>query len=143
MSVDFECRLRVRSYELDSFSHVNHAVFLNYLEAARGEFLQQCGLGFADFEAWGAFPVVRRAELNYRAPLLADQEIGVTGRFEPLRRTGFRVTQSIRRIEDGVISLDAVIDLVFIDRRGRPLAVPDLFRDGLLAGPSGSAVVSR
>ena len=33
--------VEVRSYELDSYNHVNNAVYLNYLEYARMEF---CGV---------------------------------------------------------------------------------------------------
>lgn len=32
--------LEVRGYELDSFNHVNNAVYLNYFEAARWKFLE-------------------------------------------------------------------------------------------------------
>lgn len=35
----FEYRLTVRGYELDSYNHVNNAVYLNYLEQARWEIL--------------------------------------------------------------------------------------------------------
>ncbi|MSR36396.1 MAG: hypothetical protein EXR95_07100 [Gemmatimonadetes bacterium] len=31
----FESRFKVRSYELDGFAHMNHAVFLNWFEQAR------------------------------------------------------------------------------------------------------------
>jgi acyl-CoA thioester hydrolase len=33
----FEYSLNVRGYELDSYGHVNHAVYLNYFEQARWE----------------------------------------------------------------------------------------------------------
>ncbi len=36
----YEYRLTVRGYELDSYNHVNHAVYLNYLEQARWEILK-------------------------------------------------------------------------------------------------------
>ncbi len=36
-----EYYLEVRGYELDSFNHVNNAVYLNYLEVARWKFLQE------------------------------------------------------------------------------------------------------
>ncbi len=39
----------VTSYELDSFGHVNNAVFLNYLEKARCDFMTLKGLRFDDF----------------------------------------------------------------------------------------------
>jgi YbgC/YbaW family acyl-CoA thioester hydrolase len=40
----FEYKITVRGYELDSFGHVNHAVYLNYMEQARWEIIRQIGL---------------------------------------------------------------------------------------------------
>lgn len=131
----FEARFRVRSYEMDSFGHMNNAVFLNYLEAARGEYLLQSGLSFNHFEEWGAFPVVRRAELSFQAALKTHDDIIITGEMEPLRRTGFRAHQQIIRASDGQVALDACLELVFTDRNGRPMAAPEIFRREFLEGP--------
>lgn len=40
----FEYRFTVRGYELDSYGHVNNAVYLNYFEQARWEILRELGL---------------------------------------------------------------------------------------------------
>ena len=40
----FEYTFNVRGYELDSYGHVNHAVYLNYFEQARWELFRQLGL---------------------------------------------------------------------------------------------------
>ncbi len=40
----YEYQLTVRGYELDSYGHVNHAVYLNYLEQARWEIIREAGL---------------------------------------------------------------------------------------------------
>jgi YbgC/YbaW family acyl-CoA thioester hydrolase len=37
----FEFKLNVRGYELDSYGHVNNAVYLNYFEQARWEILRE------------------------------------------------------------------------------------------------------
>ena len=36
----------VRSYELDAYNHVNNAVYLNYLEYARMEYLRRIGFDY-------------------------------------------------------------------------------------------------
>ena len=36
----YTCHLTVRGNELDSFGHVNNAIYLNYLEQARWEILR-------------------------------------------------------------------------------------------------------
>jgi acyl-CoA thioester hydrolase len=40
----FEYTFSVRGYELDSYGHVNHAVYLNYFEQARWELFRQLDL---------------------------------------------------------------------------------------------------
>jgi YbgC/YbaW family acyl-CoA thioester hydrolase len=40
----FEYNFSVRGYELDSYGHTNHAVYLNYLEQARWELFRQLDL---------------------------------------------------------------------------------------------------
>lgn len=40
----FEYRLSVRGYELDSYKHLNNAVYLNYYEQARWEIMRETGL---------------------------------------------------------------------------------------------------
>lgn len=40
----FEYKLSVRGYELDSYGHVNNAVYLNYFEQARWEIFRQLDL---------------------------------------------------------------------------------------------------
>lgn len=58
----------VRGYELDSFGHVNNAVYVSYLEQARWEILAQTGwLGwFADNGRW---LVVTETNIRYAREL--------------------------------------------------------------------------
>lgn len=57
---DFE----VQGYELDSFNHVNNAVYLNYLESARWNFFKDYGyLEFMMSER--IYPVVIEAHIKY------------------------------------------------------------------------------
>jgi len=64
--------LPVRSYELDSYGHVNNANYFNYLEFARGEYLLQRGLSLLHFKKWNAFPRIIRAGINYRSSAFAE-----------------------------------------------------------------------
>ncbi|MCA1596829.1 MAG: acyl-CoA thioesterase [Chloroflexi bacterium] len=134
-AMKYECTFVVRSYEMDSFGHVNNAVYLNYLEAARGEYLRQHGLSYDLFREWGAFPVVRRVSLEFVSPLKVYDEIAIEGTFEPLRRTGFKAHQVIVRAASRSLVLDARLELVFTGSSGRPIAVPEIFRDRFLKSP--------
>ncbi|MDX1567801.1 MAG: acyl-CoA thioesterase, partial [Longimicrobiales bacterium] len=44
----FETSIETRSYELDAFGHLNHAVYLNYFEVARIKLLEEAGYPVQD-----------------------------------------------------------------------------------------------
>ena len=56
----------VRTPELDSFGHVNHAVFLTYLEHGRFEAMQQSGFSWDDLDERGWTIFVVRLEIARR-----------------------------------------------------------------------------
>ena len=60
--------VRVRTYELDSFGHVNNSVYLNYFEEARAEYLLQLGVSFDDFAKAGCQLVIVESYVKYISP---------------------------------------------------------------------------
>ena len=58
----------VRTAELDSFGHVNHAVYLNYLEHSRFQALKEAGFSWVvlDERNWAIFVVETRGRLSGR-----------------------------------------------------------------------------
>ena len=67
------CELTVRGYELDSFGHVNNAVYLNYAETAMWHCLNRYGL-VQLLRQEGLFPVILETSVRYIHELhLLDQ----------------------------------------------------------------------
>jgi len=96
----FTLEMAVRDYECDLQAVVNNAVYQNYLEHARHEYLKSRGVDFARLAAEGINLVVTRVEIDYRYPLRSGDRFFVevaTERISPVR-IGFR--QSIRRLPD-------------------------------------------
>ena len=62
----FEEHFKVRDYELDLQGIVNNAVYQNYLEHTRHEFLNAKGLNFQELHEQGYDAVVIRAEIDYK-----------------------------------------------------------------------------
>ncbi len=120
--------VRVQSYQLDSFGHVNNSVYLNYLEAARQQFLRQVGLSFHDFARWGAFPVVTKATLEFKSFLRADDEVALHGAVLDARRAKFAIEYRAVRAADDTLVLLARTEHVFIGSAGRPVGIPEPFR---------------
>lgn len=65
----YELEFKVRDYECDIQGIVNNAVYQNYLEHTRHEFLRSTGNDFAQLHTQGIDPVVIKSELEYKAPL--------------------------------------------------------------------------
>jgi len=130
----FEARMRVRSYELDSFRHANHAVFLNYLEEARFETLREAGFTYRDIQARGWAVHVVRLEVDYLAELQLADEVRVQTCVHDYRRTSMRFAQRILRgrpDQEAVEAARAIVTAVWIGENGRPMRVPAEAREAL------------
>ena len=70
-------QVRVRFGELDPYNHVNHAVYLVYLEAGRVEALEWVGLALDRMSAEGWQVVVADLEVRFRASAVAGDILTV------------------------------------------------------------------
>ena len=92
--------LAVRDYECDLQGVVNNAVYLNYLEHARHEYLKALGLNFASLHEEGCDLVALRVEIDYKAPLTSGDEFGIRTHMSRQSRLRFAFDQTIRRLAD-------------------------------------------
>jgi YbgC/YbaW family acyl-CoA thioester hydrolase len=125
--------MKVRSYELDAYGHVNHAVFLHYYEQARLEYLERRGLSFRTFWEEGYLTVIVRAEVDYIKPLEMSQRITIPGEIEQVGDTSIILHQEILRLPERELVSRGRFVVVFLSREtNRPVAVPDSFRQAFL-----------
>ena len=122
------------SYELDGFGHVNNAVYLQYLEGARMDYMRQRGLAYADFRRWRLFPVVVSARLDFRHPALADDELLISAWIASCGATKFSLVYEMTRPADGRSILAAETVHVFVDEKGRPQRLPGEFFEKFISG---------
>jgi len=127
MEYVFETEMMVRDYECDLQGIVNNAVYQNYLEHARHEFLHEVGLDFAQLCADGIDAVVTRIEMDYKLPLRPRDLFIVKLGMRKQGRVRFVFDQAIFRKADGKLVLEAQVFAV-LTRNGRPIA-PTLFDD--------------
>jgi YbgC/YbaW family acyl-CoA thioester hydrolase len=71
-------KISVRSYELDSFGHVNNAIYLQYFEIARCAWLQDAGLPFPEIQRAGIQIVIADAYIKYLSPAFFTDELSIT-----------------------------------------------------------------
>lgn len=121
-------RIRVRNDELDGFGHVNHAVYLHYLEDARWAALEEWGFSFDKLQRRGWTIVATEVRLSYRAPAYGREVLEVHTTFGPTSRVRSLWKQRIRRPGKEQLLLDAEIGGVFLGRNGRPIRIPEELR---------------
>lgn len=118
--------LQVRDYECDMEGIVNNAVYQNYLEHARHQFLRHIGVSFTELVRSGIHPVVVRSELDYKQPLKSGDEFWIGTRLERPTRLKLLFEQDIfRNARDQehpeVLAVHARITTAAIGADGRPL----------------------
>lgn len=119
-----ELVMDVRDYECDLQGVVNNAVYMNYLEHARHEYLKSRDVDFAEVTRQGIHLVVVRAELDYRKSLTSGDGFSITTRFERDGRLKIVFIQEIIRRRDELLMLSARITATALNEKGRPF-VPE------------------
>ena len=116
-----ECSLKVRTYECDSYNHVNNANYLNYLEYARYEFLRDIGFDYEKAVKAGYGVYIARIEIDYKRPAFTDDELVIKS--HPIKKGAVSGTlaQEIWRGEDLIIS--AKVTWAFVDSSGYPARI--------------------
>jgi len=129
----FKVTLTTRSYEMDSLGHANNAVYLNYLEHCRMQWLYSQGITAGDFQRLQIFPVIANININYIHELTDGQTITVTVKTE--EQTGRKIIfyQTILN-EAGILCAEAHVTVVWLgpDRKVIPPPVdhfPELFKE--------------
>ena len=121
--------ITVRGYELDSYGHVNNAVYLQYLEQARWLFMRDKGyLNRINDEE--LFLVVTETNIRYiREANLFDELVVVTKMraVKPFLVFSQRIVNEKNRL---VLSR-ATVKTVFVDRRRIPLDIPSYILETL------------
>jgi acyl-CoA thioester hydrolase len=117
-----ECTLKVRTYECDSYGHVNNANYLHYLEFARYEFLRVIGFDYPGAIKAGYGVYVARIEINYKRPAVTDDELRIYS--WPIKKGAVSgiIAQEIRRGEEVIV--EAKVTWAVVDSSGLPTKLP-------------------
>jgi len=120
MDYKFKIDLHVRDYECDMQGYVNNAVYQNYLEHARHEYLQKLGINFAVLAKQKINLVVVRVELDYRFPLQSGDHFWIGSNLERISKIRFKFWQDLYRHPDDKPVLKSVVVGTSLNEKGRP-----------------------
>lgn len=89
---------RVRFGDLDAMRHLNNVVFLRYFETARIAYLREIvpshDPAHPEQDAFGL--IFAECHINYRSPVLFDEEVAITCSIANVKRSSFRVEFDMR-----------------------------------------------
>jgi YbgC/YbaW family acyl-CoA thioester hydrolase len=114
--------LTVRGYELDSYGHVNNAVYLQYLEQARWEFIRGNGV-YEALLAHGMLLVITETTIRYKREALLFDELEIETHCE-LKSPFVIFHQKIVNRQSGLTVARASVKSVFLDRERIPQDIP-------------------
>ncbi len=129
---DFSIELDVRWGDVDSFGHVNNAVFLAYLEQCRSLWMDSVPCHWQDGDTG---PVVANVNINYRRPIHWPARLEVTLRPESPGRSSIKLHGEIRSVSrdkdvQPTLFADAAVTLVWIDKAsGESVPLPASIRE--------------
>ena len=126
-------KLTVRSYECDSYSHVNNANYLNYLEYARMEYLNAIGFDYKGMVEEGYYLYVTHIDIYYKASALLGDELSI--QVIPVKMGAVSGTfHQIVAKADGTVCAEADVSWASVNAQtGRPCKLPAKFMvEGLL-----------
>lgn len=131
MSKVYSLEFEVRDYELDQYGVVNNAVYLNYLEHARHQFLHEVGIDPAAVARSGRSLALAEIHVRYRGPLRSRERFRVQVYIGEMRGARVGIEQRIVSEPHGRAVLEAHAVAVFLDEQGRPQRVTPEHRAAL------------
>ena len=124
--------IEARSYEIDVYGHVNHGVYVWWMEHGRTAFLAERGMSWTSIpEEMGVHVVVVSQKIDYRAQVRLGDRLVVTTRLARAGRTSFALSHRIAW-PNGQAAAEGEVVLVAIDAEGRPTPLPPDLRSRLM-----------
>jgi acyl-CoA thioester hydrolase len=108
---------------LDSFGHVNNAVYMKLYEEARWDMITAGGYGFAEVQKYQQGPVIIDAHISFRKELHLREHIRIESRVTEVRKVLGKVEQVLFN-QAGEVSSEALFTIGFFDMKLRKLIPP-------------------
>ena len=125
MHENFFYKVKIYYEDTDSGGVVYYANYLKFLERARTEALFSIGYSNKkiknDFES---LIIVKACNIEYKKSAHLEDELTVRSFVKSITKTSFFMNQIITRKKDEII-VEAQVHLVFVDKKGKPIKIPD------------------
>jgi len=124
MHKNFFHKIKVYYEDTDSGGVVYYANYLKFLERARTEALFSIGFSNKKIEQeFGSLIIVKSCNIEYKKFAHLENELTIRSFVKSITKTSFFMNQVIKN-EDSIIA-EAKTHLVFINRSGKPIKIPE------------------
>ena len=124
MHKNFFHKLKVYYEDTDSGGVVYYANYLKYLERARTESLFSIGFSNKKIQdQFNSLIIVKSCNIDYKKSAYLEDELTIRSFVKSITKTSFFMNQIISKADK--IIVEAQIHLVFINKEGKPVKIPD------------------
>ncbi|MEA9356520.1 acyl-CoA thioesterase [Bacteriovorax sp. PP10] len=123
----YEYEIKILEHHLDTFGHVNNAVYLELYEEARWDFITKNNLGMKEILETKIGPVLLDLNLTFKSELKNRETIKIISQARPEMRNRFVMILDQKMVrEDGKVASTLTISVGMMDLEGRKLIAPTL-----------------
>ncbi len=123
----FEYDVLIRECHLDSFGHVNNAVYVQLYEEARWDFITKHGFGLDYIQKHQKGPVILDLKVRFRKELKNREQVKILSQTIEIMNPRIMVLEQKILSPLGKLASDAIFTVGFFDLKERKLidATPD------------------
>lgn len=125
----FEYSIQIKEFHLDTFGHVNNAIYMALYEEARWDFITKHGYGLEKIQQERKGPVILESTIRFRRELINREIITIISEpVDPEKSKIMTINQKMLKA-DGSVASDAIFTVGFMDLDQRKLiSAPDDWR---------------
>ena len=124
MTKEFKYITRIYYEDTAAAGVVYYANYLKFLERARTEALFSIGFSNKKVqENYNSLIIVKSCNIEYKKPAHLEDELKVRSFVKSITKTSFFMNQIITKDEE--IIVEAQVHLVFVNKGGKPVKIPD------------------
>ena len=126
MTTRFTSELPVRPDDIDMFQHVHNSRYLDYIQAARYDQMINCyKMSMEEFMIMGFGFVVKRAELNFKRPLIMGDVMLISTQVREFDGSDIKIDFEIVNKKKEKVCCDGVMLYTMINlKTGRSEKIP-------------------
>ena len=125
-----ETQIRIRGYHTDLYQHVNNARYLEFLEEARWQILED-HINLEAFMNKGFLFFVVNINISYRNQARVNDVILIKSGLGKIGRTSAVIRQQVVNKKTKVVCADADITFVIADINGKPFKIEGELKETL------------